>query len=99
MELKLQQPDPTDQTAEGERIETPKIGDWIKKKVQSNRYKEIKKSKWRGKLITGWWQDDKLHGECFFHGCRSGKQSQHTQWPESTNYTNNFSPQGYTIQG
>ena len=34
----------------------------------------------------------------FFHGCRSGKQRQRTQWPESTNYTNNFSPQSYTIQ-
>ena len=56
MDLKLQHRDPTDQTAEGERIETPKIGDWIKKEVQSNRYKEIKKGKWQGKLIT----------ECFF---------------------------------
>ena len=59
MDLKLQHRDPTDQTAAGERIETPKIGDWIKKEVQSNRcnrYKEIKKGKWQGKLIT----------ECFF---------------------------------
>ena len=57
---KLQHPDPTSHTGEGDRIETPKIGDWIKKEVQSNRYKE----KWQGKVITGRWQDDEL-GECF----------------------------------
>ena len=45
---------------EYERIETPKIGDWIEKEVQSNRYKE----KGQGKVITGRWHDDEL-GECF----------------------------------
>ena len=59
MELKLQHRDLTDQTAEDERIETPKIGDWIKKEVQSNRYKEIKKGKWQGKTnnwVVARWQ-------------------------------------------
>ena len=79
MDLKLQHRDPTDQTAAGERIETPKIGDWIKKEVQSNRYKEIKKGKWQGKLITGWWQDDKLYGECFF--------SWMSEWKTASAYT------------
>ena len=48
MDLKLQHPDPTGHTAECERIETPKIGDWIKKEVPRNRYKEIESNKWRG---------------------------------------------------
>ena len=50
MDLKLQHPDPTGHTAECERIEfeTPKIGDWIKKEVPRNRYKEIESEKWQG---------------------------------------------------
>ena len=50
MDLKLQHPDLTGHTEEGERIETPAIGDWIKKEMRSNRYKEIKSEKWQGKL-------------------------------------------------
>ena len=42
MDLKLQHPDPTGHTAEGKRIDTPRIGDWIKKEVQSNRYRDRK---------------------------------------------------------
>ena len=34
MDLKLQHPDPTGRTSEGEGIETSKFGDWIKKEVQ-----------------------------------------------------------------
>ena len=46
LDLKLQHPDPTDQTTEGDRIETPKMGDWIKTEVQikatvTKRSKEI----------------------------------------------------------
>ena len=37
MDLKLQHPDPTGHIAEGERIETLKFGDWIKKEVQRPR--------------------------------------------------------------
>ena len=37
MDLKLQHPDPTGRTSEGERIETSKFGDWIKKEVQRPR--------------------------------------------------------------
>ena len=80
IDLKLQHPDLTGHTGEGERIETPKIGDWMKKKVQSNGYKEMKSEKWQGKVITGQWQDDKLAGECFTW--RSGKQRQRTQCPK-----------------
>ena len=47
--------------------------------VQSNRYKEIKKGKWQGKLITGCWQDDKLYGECFF--------SWMSEWKTASAYT------------
>ena len=32
IDLKLMHPDLTGHTAEGERIETPKIGNWMKKK-------------------------------------------------------------------
>ena len=37
MDLKLQHLDPTGHTAEDERIETSKFGDWIKKEVQRPR--------------------------------------------------------------
>ena len=37
MDLKLQHPDPTGRTSEGEGIETSKFGDWIKKEVQRPR--------------------------------------------------------------
>lgn len=37
MDLILQHPDHTGHTAEGERIETSKFGDWIKKEVQRPR--------------------------------------------------------------
>ena len=48
MDLKLQHPDPTGHTTAGKRIDTPRIGDWIKKEVQSNRYKEIESEKLQG---------------------------------------------------
>lgn len=35
MDLKLQHPDPTGHTGKGERTETQKIGDCIKKEVQN----------------------------------------------------------------